>query len=294
MTKAKKILGLIGRGVDYSYSPLIHNTAFEALGLPCYYTVFNIADPALIGNALEGARALGIAGFNVTIPYKKTVVPFLDELSPEAAAITAVNTIVNTDGRLSGHNTDIAGFASPLLRFRNEISGKRVCIFGSGGAALAAIEAFRIYFSAREILLFVRERSRAQSMLRDYTGAGMVMPHLLGDLYAGSSDCIEKIRNSAVLVNATPIGTKGSADETGSIIPTEAGIIHNGQIVYDMVYNPYETPLLAAARKAGAETVPGIEMLVGQAARSFELWTGMTMPLEVVKPKVLEELRGRT
>jgi shikimate dehydrogenase len=292
MTKAKKILGLIGRGVDYSYSPLIHNTALEETGLPYYYTIFNVADNSLLGDALNGAVALGIAGFNVTIPYKQAVVPFLDELSPEASLIQAVNTIVNSNGRLSGHNTDIAGFASPLLRYRNEISGKPVCIFGSGGAALAAIEAFRVYFSVQEILLFVRDRKKALLMLENCKSKEIVRAVPLTELQNGNAEYLEKLGNSAVLVNATPIGTKGRSDEIKSIIPLDAGLIHKGQIVYDMVYNPFETPLLAAAKKAAAETIPGIEMLIGQAARSFELWTGSAMPVDVVRRKVMEVLRG--
>ncbi len=169
MTKATKILGLIGRAVDYSYSPLIHNTACRLLGLPYHYTIFNIADPCMIGDAIRGAKALGIAGFNVTIPYKKTVVPFLDELSVEAASIQAVNTIVNDKGKLTGHNTDIAGFASPLLPYRESITGKTVSIFGAGGAALAAIEAFNRFFSPKEILLFVRDPEKAKSL---FEGSG--------------------------------------------------------------------------------------------------------------------------
>ena len=160
MTKASKILGLIGRAVDYSYSPLIHNTACRVLGYPYYYTVFNLAAPELIPDALRGAKALGIGGFNVTIPYKKTVVPFLDELSQDAASIKAVNTIVNDNGQLIGHNTDIGGFAAPLQQYRDSITGRTVSIFGNGGAALAAIEAFRLFFHPSEILLFVRDLSK--------------------------------------------------------------------------------------------------------------------------------------
>jgi shikimate dehydrogenase len=292
MTKTKKILGLIGRGVDYSYSPLIHNTALEETGLPYYYTLFNIADKSLLCDALRGAVALGIAGFNVTIPYKQAVVPFLDELTPEASSIQAVNTIVNTNGRLSGHNTDIAGFASPLLPYRKEISGKTVCIFGCGGAALAAIEAFRLFFSPSEILLFVRGIEKADLMLENYASRDAVTTLFVNELYTGNREFLERLRRCAVVVNATPVGTKGRTDDINSIIPLDAGLIHKGQVVYDMVYNPFETPLLAAAKKAGAEAVPGIEMLIAQAARSFELWTGSAMPVEAVRRKVLEVLRG--
>ncbi len=292
MTTAKKILGLLGRGIGYSYSPLIHNTALEILGLPYYYTIFDVADHDRIGIALKGAAALGIAGFNVTTPYKQTVVPFLDELSPEAASIRAVNTIVNREGRLQGHNTDIAGFASPLFQYGEAISRSKAAIFGIGGAALAAIEAFRIYFSIREILLFVRDGEKAFSMLQSSPSKDLVTIVQMDKLLSGDDTTVGNLNTCSVLVNATPVGTKGRADASQSIVPSSAGLIRKGQIVYDMVYNPYETPLLSDARKTGAETVPGIEMLIGQAARSFELWTGNAMPVDKVRPVVLKALTG--
>ena len=286
MTKPIKILGLIGRAVDYSYSPLIHNMACSMLGIPYYYTVFNIADPVLIPDALCGAKALGIAGFNVTIPYKKTVVPFLDELSPEAASIQAVNTIVNEQGKLVGHNTDISGFASPLLPHRESIVAERVAIFGGGGAALAAIEAFKRFFAPKEIVLFVRDPQKARALLNE-TGCEGTVP-----LTIVSADEPEKVRECRVIVNATPIGTRGG-EQGGikSIIPLDRELIHQSQIVYDMVYNPLDTPLLQAADRAGATTISGIEMLIGQAERSFTLWTGMPMPVSAVRAAVLKEIQ---
>jgi len=286
MTKAKKILGLIGRAVDYSYSPLIHNTACEALGIPYYYTVFNIAEATLIPDALRGAKALGIAGFNVTIPYKKTVVPFLDELSQEATSIQAVNTIVNKNGKLIGHNTDISGFASPLLPYKDQITDKPVGIFGCGGAALAAIEAFKLFFNPKDIRLFVRDPKKAHALLED-TGYKATLP-----ITIVHTDDLEQISDCNVIVNATPIGTKGR-DDTGitSIIPLKRGLIHHDQIVYDMVYNPIVTPLLQAAKRAGAATISGIEMLIGQADLAFTLWTGMPMPLEAVRTALLKEIQ---
>ena len=289
MTKAIKILGLIGRAVDYSYSPLIHNTACKILGIPYYYTVFNIADPDLIPDALRGAKALGIAGFNVTIPYKKNVVPFLDELSEEASSIKAVNTIVNQDGRLIGHNTDIAGFATPLLGYKERITGNKVGIFGGGGAALAAIEAFKRFFLPKEILLFVRDPKKARELLNE-TGCEAAFPVTIV-----MQDQLEKIRECTVIVNATPIGTRGR-DNHGitSIIPLDSRLITQTQIVYDMVYNPLVTPLLQAGQRAGAITISGIEMLIGQAERSFTLWTGKQMPVSSVRKALLDEIQQNT
>ncbi|MEI8032617.1 MAG: shikimate dehydrogenase [Chlorobiaceae bacterium] len=286
MKKAKKIFGLIGRAVDYSYSPLIHNTAFDILGLPCTYTIFNIATPELIRDALFGARALGIGGFSVTIPYKKTVVPFLDELSAEAASIKAVNTIVIEKGRLIGHNTDITGFAAPLQQYGDIISGRKVAIFGCGGAALAAIEAFTRFFRPQEILLFVRDPLKARELLEETGQAGSA------PLTIALQNEPERVRECTVIVNATPIGTKGRDDGgTRSVIPLEGKLILPGQIVYDMVYNPYSTPLLKAAECSGAISIPGIEMLLGQAARAFRLWTGMQMPVDAVRKALKGEIQ---
>jgi len=286
--QAIKVFGLIGRNVDYSWSPLIHNTAFQSLGLPCVYTIFNIAAPELVGDALTGARALGIAGFNVTIPYKKTVVPFLDELSPEAQAIGAVNTIVNDNGRLTGHNTDIAGFAAPLLPMAERIHGKPVCIFGNGGAALAAVEAFRLHFRPSSVRLMVRNLEKAEAMLEGYAHRELVEPCLTTEL--DTPDGERLLGECRVIVNATPIGTAGRSDAIQSVVPAGRKLLHEGQIVYDMVYNPLETPLLAEARAAGAETISGIEMLIGQAARSFSIWTGQEMPVNTVRKTVLDEI----
>jgi shikimate dehydrogenase len=286
--QAKKVFGLIGRNVDYSWSPLIHNTAFETIGLPCVYTIFNIAGPELVGDALRGCRALGISGFSVTIPYKKTVVPFLDELSPEAKAIGAVNTIVNENGRLSGHNTDIAGFAAPLMPWADRIRGKRVCIFGNGGAALAAVEAFRVFFRPSSVLLFVRDLNKADEMLEGYDHRNLVTPCRTGDLDLPLGE--QQLQECSVIVNATPIGTVGRMDAVASIVPSGRELFHRGQIIYDMVYNPLETRLLADAHAAGADTVSGIEMLIAQAARAFFIWTGREMPIDTVRTVLMREI----
>ncbi|MEI7696172.1 MAG: shikimate dehydrogenase [Chlorobium sp.] len=282
MTRATKIFALLGRSVDYSYSPLIHNSAFRLLELPCHYTVFNIPSPELVGAALQGAKALGIGGFSVTIPYKKTVVPFLDELSGEAASIQAVNTIVNDNGRLVGHNTDIGGFAAPLLPHRESISGKRVSLFGAGGAALAAIKAFNQFFAPEEILLFVRDREKTRCQLEESGYASALPVTIL------LQESVEEIRDCRLIVNATPLGTRGN---NSSPLPLDRQLLSPGQIVYDMVYNPLDTPLLQAAQLAGATTIPGIEMLIGQAELAFTLWTALLMPTSRVREELLREIQ---
>jgi shikimate dehydrogenase len=224
----------------------------------------------------------------VTIPFKKAVVPLLDELSPEAEVIGAVNTIVNDNGRLIGHNTDIAGFAAPILPMADSIRNRPVCIFGNGGAALAAIEAFRIHFNPSSVILVVRDTQKAEAMLEEYAHNDLTTLCPAREL--DQPACNRRIRECRVIVNATPVGTAGRNDAIHSILPTGHGLLHDGQIVYDMVYNPLETPMLAEARSTGAATIQGIEMLIAQAARSFQIWTGQELPVDIVKKRVLEEI----
>jgi shikimate dehydrogenase len=291
MSHAKLIYGLIGRAVDYSLSPLIHNTAFSLLGIEACYTIFNIASEEEVPVAVDGMRALGIAGCNVTIPYKATVVPSLDALSDDARSIGAVNTIVNENGRLTGHNTDIAGFAAPLLPHKAAILGRPAVLFGNGGAALAAIEALMRHFSPSSLTVFVRDPVTAKERLLPYIKRGFVQLARQDDLFRGQESAMKTCRDAALIVNATPKGTYGRPDSGESIVPTDAGLFHNGQTVYDMVYNPEHTPLLTAAKAAGAGTIPGIAMLLAQAARSFQLWTGHEMPSRDIEPIVLHELQ---
>nr|Q3AQX0.1 RecName: Full=Shikimate dehydrogenase (NADP(+)); Short=SDH [Chlorobium chlorochromatii CaD3] len=285
MNSSTRIFALLGRAVDYSYSPLIHNTAFQALGLPYHYTIFNIAEAALVGDALRGARALGLGGFSVTIPYKQTVVPFLDELSEEATTIQAVNCIVNKNGKLIGYNTDILGFASPLFAYREALHGATIALFGSGGAALAAIEAFQRYFTPKQVLLFARDSQKAKSQLR----SSLALERYTNLAIVPLSD-YERVRECRLVINATPLGTKGRADGS-AIIPLESNLLHSEHIVYDMVYNPTITPLLQAAQAVGASTIFGIEMLIGQAEQAFTLWTGEKMPTELVRQTVMAKLQ---
>jgi len=289
MKNAKKILGLLGRNVHYSYSPLIHNTASEILHLPFYYTVFNIESPNQVPAALAGAKALGIAGFNVTIPYKQTVLQCLDTLSPEASKTGAVNTIVNRNGKLEGYNTDITGVSAPLEPYTGRIAGHPAGIFGNGGAALAAIEALSLNYNPSSIRLFVRNLDKGE-LLVNWRKSDNNSPKL--ELFSMQDHCAMK--ECRLLINATPIGTKGFTGENDQLLPgPDTTVLHDEQVVFDMVYNPMQTVLLTMAETAGAAVIPGIEMLLAQAAESFRIWTGQAMPLQEVRTKLLEEICRR-
>ena len=214
--------------------------------------------------------------------------PLLDELSANARSSGPVNTIVNDKGRLHGHNTDIDGFAAPLMPMTESIRNRPVCIFGNGGAALAAVEAFRHHFNPSSVLLVVRDTQKAEDMLEEYAYRDLVT--ICSGREIDQPSCSKLIRDCRVLVNATPVGTAGRADHVHNILPTGHGLLHDGQIVYDMVYNPLETPLLAEARAAGAAIIPGIEMLIAQAARAFSIWTGQELPVDLVRKTVLAEI----
>ncbi len=289
MYSAKKILGLIGKNVDYSYSPFLHNAAADILQIPYHYTIFNIPSPDLVPVALDGAKALGIAGFNVTIPYKQDVFRCMDKLSPEAESVGAVNTVVNDNGELAGYNTDIAGIAMPLEPYRKEIEGRPVGIFGNGGAAMAAVVALNSSFSPSVINIFSRNREKGSALCNSFRQHVPPVPLALKPFYDEKA-----IGNCVLLINATPIGTKGTgAGSDNRLLPPGSRAIHENHIVFDMVYNPMNTPFLETARQRGAQTIPGIDMLVSQASRSFEIWTGEKMPVEEVKTRLTAILTGK-
>ncbi|NTV47611.1 MAG: shikimate dehydrogenase, partial [Chlorobiales bacterium] len=268
MTGAKKILGLLGHQINYSLSPLMHNTAAECLGLDYYYTLFNINSVDDLPAVFSGMRALGIAGFNVTIPYKEKVIKYLDQLSPAAAEVQAVNTIINQDGFLIGDNTDIEGFSEPLQSYKQSIKGHVVAIFGSGGATRAAIESLKTHYEPGAIHLFVRNLTKGEELRDDIKRRNKSLN--LEVHYNDNEDpeTIALLRNCALIINATPIGTLSTKhnanDKPDSIVPPESNVWTDSHIAYDLVYNPPMTPFLLEAQKHGATIVSGLEMLIAQ------------------------------
>lgn len=246
------VYGVLGRPVARSLSPAMHNAGFAALGLNAAYVPF---DTANLDGLRDLASAIGIHGLSVTIPFKQSIVPMLDDMAPSAAAAGAVNTIAIRDGRWVGMNTDADGFLQPLLRRNVGLRGARALILGAGGAARAVGVALRTQGASVAV---TARRADAAAEAADAVGA---------DTHpwppsAGSWD---------LLVNATPIGSRA--------VPGRAyeGTIEKG-IVYDLVYDPDPTPLMRDAASAGCEVIGGLEMLVAQAERQFEIWTGQRPP----------------
>jgi shikimate dehydrogenase len=255
---------VVGDPVEHSRSPAMHNAAFAALGLDWVYVALHA--PAGRGDAaVQAVLDLGLAGLNVTMPHKDAAAGACDDLAREAAALGAVNTVVVDNGRLVGHNTDGAGFLRALDDEGVAVGGKRVLVLGAGGAA-------------RAIALALGETGATVTVAARRDDAGRAAARLAGGHATAFDDA--PIDGCDVLVNATPIGMHGEGP------PFDPTRLERGQFVYDTVY-PAETPLLAAARGRGVAAAGGLGMLVHQGALSFELWTGRTAPVDVMRAAAL-------
>jgi len=256
-----RVVGVIGDPVEHSRSPAMHNAAFVALDFDWVYVAFPVAG----GGGAAAVRAvptLGLAGLNVTMPHKPDAASACDELTPEAAALGAVNTVVNADGSLVGHSTDGDGFLRALDDEGVTIVGRRALVVGAGGAGRAIAHALGRVGAA------VTVAARRATAGRD---AAALAPD---GIATGLTDI--DVEPFDVIVNATPLGMRGEPP------PFDAGRLHPGQFVFDTVY-PAVTPLLVEARARGLQAAGGLGMLVHQGALSFSLWTGTTPPLEVMR-----------
>ena len=272
-----RVVGLIGHPIEHTYSPLIQNTAFEESGLNFVYLPFDV-HPRHLRDGIRGLVALNFVGVNVTIPHKERVLELLDELSPEARAIGAVNTILNDGFKLHGYNTDALGFLASLKPFSDRISGGTVAVLGAGGAARAALYGLITEFKPKQVYLLNRHLERAESLrifLHKTLSFGAVTT-----LELFETNALDSLANSKLIVNTTPIGMYPNVDESPVVTDN---ILTAGQIIMDLVYNPPDTKLIRMAEGKGATVVGGWEMLLQQAARSFEIWTGMPMPVEKVR-----------
>jgi len=259
------LLGLFGNPVEHSISPLFMNYALDSLGVNCIYTAFRI-QPENIEQAVHALRVLGFRGANVTIPFKSAVIPCLHAIDENAERIGAVNCIVNDNGSLSGYNTDHIGFIKPLSDRGIRISGKRVLVIGSGGAARAVVYSL-IKAQVNKITVINRSRDRAESLVtwcRERLGFSAVR-------YAGENEDMLTAHEKSceLIVNATPVGM---FPDTGNAPLSEAFSFHREQTVYDLIYNPEKTSLLKRAKKQGANTLNGFEMLILQGLHSLVRW----------------------
>jgi shikimate dehydrogenase len=271
--KDTKILGLIGHPIKQTLSPLIHNESIRRLDLDFIYLPFDVPGSNL-KDALRGVLALGLKGFNVTLPHKETILPHLHDLSQEASIIGSVNTVVNDMGKLIGYNTDVNGIYETLIPFKDDISGQQVSIIGAGGSARAAIYTLLRYFKPEKINIINRTEQRAET-LKEYFSNSMKFENFEA-FELLPPDLTSVFTDSKLIINSTSVGMIPLENDSPVL---DNKVFHKDQIVFDFVYNPVTTQFLKLAGEKGAITLDGLTMLVHQAAKSFVLWTGQEMPI---------------
>jgi shikimate dehydrogenase len=275
-----QVCGVIGDPIEHTLSPTIHNAAFNHLKLDFVFLAFRVKATEL-ENAIRGMRGLGIHGLNVTMPHKGTVIAYLDMVDSTVKFLGSANTILNKNGKLSGFNTDGAGALKALRENGINLSGKKVVLLGAGGAAKAI--AFSLAKEVGELVVLNRAAEKAKKLAEALELA--LNKKVVGG--ALSPDTIaENLQDSDVLINATSVGMHPEADQ--SIVPPQ--LLRSDLTMMDIVYNPVETKLAKAAKAAGAKVISGVEMLIYQGAASFEIWTGRSAPIEVMRLAALNKL----
>jgi len=278
LTRDTTITGIIGKPVGHSASPVMHNAVFKSLGMDFVYLPFEVEDVAefFIRFVRSETRELDwkVRGFSVTIPHKTNVIPLLDEIDATASLVGAVNTVVLSEGKLKGYNTDVQGAIEPLEKICS-IDGERCGVIGAGGAARAV--AYGLISKGARVTIFARDVNKARA-LADSFGADVAPLESLS-----SSDV-------QVVINTTPVGLCGHSEDSS---PVARSALRNRRVAYDLVYNPLETQFLKDARAEGCQIISGIEMLVAQAALQFELWTNRQAPLDLMREAALERVSQR-
>ena len=279
ITGHTELIGLIATPIKHSKSPMMHNTAFEALGLDYAYLAFDIT-PEQLDAAVKGLKALNVRGFNVSMPYKTDMLRYLDVTDASAQLIGACNTVVIEDGKLFGYNTDGMGYMAGLKDCGFDPIGKKLTVLGSGGAATAIVMQAAID-GVSEISIFngndpfyARAEHNAQVINENTACKASVYP--LED----TERLKQEIRSSYILANATNVGM--GALEGHKLIP-DTSYLFPELIVTDVIYSPAETALLKMAKEYGCRTMNGLPMMLYQGAAAFKLWTGMDMPIDAVK-----------
>lgn len=282
ITGHTELIGLIATPIRHSISPEMHNSAFRALGLDYAYLAFEV-DKEDLQNVITGLKALKVRGFNVSMPYKQGIIPYLDHLSKEAKLIGAINTVVNDHGILTGYNTDGTGLMEALRNNHQDPKDKKIIIVGCGGAA-TAITIQAAIDGAKEIIIYNKKDQYYQNALetakkvKENTDCQIQVKHL-DDLVSLKED----MHHSDIFINATSMGMK--PHDNMSYIPS-SDYFKEDLFVVDIIYNPKETRLLQLAKEANCQTINGIPMLIYQGATAFKLWTGQDMPVDIVRKEL--------
>jgi shikimate 5-dehydrogenase len=277
LDRETEVFGIIAGDTTYSLSPYIHNPAFKAAGMNRVFVPLQVADLVTFIRRMVNKEIreveLNFQGFSVTNPHKQAIIPFLDELDETAKAIGAVNTIKIENGKLLGYNTDAPGFIRPLHDAIGELSNIRAAVFGAGGAARACIYALKS--AGADVTIFARNEPVGNQLAQDFNVNFKKLETQKSQL------------ETDVLINATPLGTIGLT-EKGTVATTEQ--LTGVKLVYDLIYNPEETRLIREAKAAGCKTLGGLDMLIGQAVRQFEIWTGKTPSREIMEAAARKRL----
>lgn len=285
ITGHTQLTGLLGSPVSHSISPMMHNEAFRQLNLDYVYLAFDV-DETTMATAVNGLRALNVRGFNVTMPGKNIMATLCDKLSPAAEITGAVNTVVNDNGVLTGYTTDGIGYMRAVQDAGHDIIGKKMTLLGAGGAATAVLVQAALdgvseisVFSIRDS--FWERAVKTVAMLNERTSCKV-------KLFDFDTESVlrKEISESSILTNGTSVGM---APNTERSIITDTTMFHKDLIVSDVIYNPRETKLLKLAKEAGCQTFNGLYMLLYQGAEAFKLWTGQSMPIDLIKEKYFSE-----
>lgn len=273
------LIGLLGNPVKHSKSPLIQNTALEALGLNHVYMAFEVEDGKL-KESLEALKVLGAVGGNITMPFKTKIIEYLDDISSEARIIGSINTIkIHENGRVTGYNTDGIGFVKSLEENKVEFKGKKIVIAGAGGAA-KAIATQLAFDGVGEVVIFNRTLEKAKKII-DIINKSVSSCKATAKVM-DETDLVEEIKDAAVLVNCTSIGMKATI---GQAIISSSAQLPKDVFVADIIYDPEQTKLLKIAEEAGCRYMNGLMMLIWQGAIAFNVWTDKDMPVDLIKSK---------
>ncbi len=274
---------IIGKPIRHSFSPYLQNAAFQENCINAVYTAFEVRD---LENAIKAIKTLGIAGASITIPYKVSVLHFLDEVSDFAGMIGSVNTIINKGGRLFGTNTDSTGFYKAISE-KTSVAGKTIALFGAGGAGKAI--AFSLFYNSvpKELYIIETDESRTKELINNILTEFKKINKPVDQTKIKSIDRKNWIQVKDfidIIINATPTGME--PDAHSSILNPED--IPEKSTVMDIVYNPHNTLLLKYAGQKGCNLVYGVDMLLYQGVQQFELWTGQKAPVSVMRKVLLD------
>lgn len=286
-----KLLGVIGHPVEHSLSPVMHNAAIAHLGVDYVYLPLPVK-PEDLKAALEGFAAIGLHGFNATIPHKQAILPFLSTVSPTAEAVGAVNTVWRTDEGWAGTNTDVEGFLTPLIvkqKDGQDWSQKVAVILGNGGAARAVV-AGCAELGFAEIYVVGRDAQKLEEFRHSWSNSPL-SSRLSDRLNVRTWDNLSQlIPQAALLLNTTPLGMYPHI-ERSPLSTDEIALIPPGAIAYDLIYTPSPTRFLQQAQQQGAIAIDGLEMLVQQGAAALKIWLQQPVPVDIMRQALQQHLK---